>query len=257
VKKESSKDNWASYRSSLTVSGPQQKHWAAGRAKESLKSNGGAPNGTMFKGFFRAGRCAELRTSSHEGLWRGNFSIFNRSPNRFSQRISTTQCRRGGTRNSNSRGEFKPAKPTQESETTMKPYLVIFSTDAEQIETLKPQSTQLPYVCYALGNGPTVTKAENLDVLKVTQMEAVERFGFNPPHPVLESRVLKTPELCLNEVTKICDFRGRSPQRLPSQPASRAGASYIRDAYRHQGVQRQGRGPNPAGWNASREPQLG
>lgn len=76
----------------------------------------------------------------------------------------------------------------------MKPYLVIFSTDADQIETLKPQSAQLPYVCYALGNGPTVTKAENLDALKVTQMEAVERFGFNPPHPVLESRVLKTPK---------------------------------------------------------------
>src|SRR5438445_12746242 len=28
VKNENSKDNWASYRSSLTVSGPQQKHWA-------------------------------------------------------------------------------------------------------------------------------------------------------------------------------------------------------------------------------------
>jgi len=37
VKNENSKDNWASYRSSLTVSGPQQMHWAAGRAKESLK----------------------------------------------------------------------------------------------------------------------------------------------------------------------------------------------------------------------------
>src|SRR6266704_2703548 len=28
MKNENSKDNWSSYRSSLTVSGPQQKHWA-------------------------------------------------------------------------------------------------------------------------------------------------------------------------------------------------------------------------------------
>jgi len=75
----------------------------------------------------------------------------------------------------------------------MKPCLVIFSTDAEQIEKLRPQSAQLPYVGYAVGNGPMVTKAENLDALKINQMEAVERFGFNPPYPVLESRVLKTP----------------------------------------------------------------
>lgn len=75
----------------------------------------------------------------------------------------------------------------------MKPKLVIFSTDAEFIERLRSQSTRMPYVSYAVGNGPAVAKAEQLDALKVSQTDAVERYGFNPPHPVLEARVLKTP----------------------------------------------------------------
>lgn len=79
----------------------------------------------------------------------------------------------------------------------MKPQLVIFSTDAELIKRLKSQSTQLSYVGYAVGNGPTVAKSEHLDALKVSQMDAVERYGFNPPHPMLEARVLKTPALLL------------------------------------------------------------
>ena len=75
----------------------------------------------------------------------------------------------------------------------MKPTLVIFSTDIELIERLRSQSTQLPYVSYAVGNGPTVTKTEQLDALKVSQMDAVERYGFNPPQPLFEARVLKAP----------------------------------------------------------------
>jgi hypothetical protein len=75
----------------------------------------------------------------------------------------------------------------------MNPRLVIFSTNAELIARLKSQCTQLPYVDYAVGDGPAVAKAEHLDALKVSQMDAVERYGFNPPHPLLEARVLKTP----------------------------------------------------------------
>jgi hypothetical protein len=75
----------------------------------------------------------------------------------------------------------------------MKPKLVIFSTDAEFLDRLRAQSAELPFVSFALGNGPGVTKTERLDALKVSQMDAVERYGFSPPHPALEARVLKTP----------------------------------------------------------------
>lgn len=72
-------------------------------------------------------------------------------------------------------------------------HIVIFSTDAETIEMLRSVAKQLPYLSFAEGDGPTVTKAERLDALKVSQMDAVERYGFNPPHPFLEARVLKAP----------------------------------------------------------------
>ncbi len=75
----------------------------------------------------------------------------------------------------------------------MKPKLVIFDTDAELIQRLKPLSAHLPYVCYAVGDGLTVTKAEKLDALKVSLMMALEHFGWNPPYPLFEARVLKTP----------------------------------------------------------------
>jgi hypothetical protein len=75
----------------------------------------------------------------------------------------------------------------------MKPQFVIFSKDAELIERLKSQSAHLPYVHYAVGDGLTVTKAEKLDALKVSLMMALERFGWNPPYPLFEARVLKTP----------------------------------------------------------------
>jgi hypothetical protein len=75
----------------------------------------------------------------------------------------------------------------------MKPQLVIFDTDAELIQQLKPQSAHLPYVHYAVGDGLTVTKAEKLDALKVSLMMALERFGWNPPYPPFQARVLKTP----------------------------------------------------------------
>lgn len=75
----------------------------------------------------------------------------------------------------------------------MKPELVIFSTTGEMIERLRSQSSHLPYVSYAIGTGPIVTKMACLDALKVSQMEAVQRYGFNPPHPLLEARVLKAP----------------------------------------------------------------
>ena len=103
----------------------------------------------------------------------------------------------------------------------MKPQIVIFSTDAELIERLKPQSAQLSYVSYAVGDGPRVTQAESLDALKVTQMEAVERFGFNPPHPLLEARVLKTPSNLLDRGLPRYAISGVSlPKDYPRNPWS-------------------------------------
>ena len=75
----------------------------------------------------------------------------------------------------------------------MKPQLVIFSTDAGLIDRLCAESTRLPFLSFAVGDGLAVTKAERLDALKVSQMDAVERYRFNPPHPLLEARVLTTP----------------------------------------------------------------
>jgi hypothetical protein len=75
----------------------------------------------------------------------------------------------------------------------VKPQLVIFDTDAELIERLRSQSANQAYISYAVGNGPMVTKSANLDALKVSLMDALDRFGLNPPYPVGEARVLKTP----------------------------------------------------------------
>jgi hypothetical protein len=79
----------------------------------------------------------------------------------------------------------------------MKPQFVIFSKDAELVERLKSQSTQMPYVSYEVGEGPTFIKTLKLDALKVSLMESLERFGWNPPYPPFEARVLKAPSALL------------------------------------------------------------
>src|SRR5690349_1527982 len=75
----------------------------------------------------------------------------------------------------------------------MKPELVIFDTNAELIQRLRSQSSDLPYVHYAVGNGPAVTTSANLDAMKVSLIDALERFGLKPPYPEYGARVLKTP----------------------------------------------------------------
>ena len=75
----------------------------------------------------------------------------------------------------------------------MQPQFIIFSTDAARLDRIRTQSPQLPFVSFAVGNGPVVTKSERLDALKISQMEALELYGFNPPYPILEARVLKAP----------------------------------------------------------------
>ncbi len=79
----------------------------------------------------------------------------------------------------------------------MKPQFVIFSKDAELVERLKSQSSQMPYVSYEVGEGPTFIKTLKLDALKVSLMESLERFGWNPPYPPFEARVLKAPSALL------------------------------------------------------------
>lgn len=79
------------------------------------------------------------------------------------------------------------------------PELVIFSTDAKLIQELRSECKGLPQVNFAEGNGPTVSKRERLDALKVSQMDAVERYGFNPPHPLFEARILKTPTTLIDQ----------------------------------------------------------
>ena len=76
---------------------------------------------------------------------------------------------------------------------SMMPELVIFSTDSQLINKLRFEVERMPYIRLAEGDGPTVAATERLDALKVSQMDAVERYGFSPPHPTFEARVLKTP----------------------------------------------------------------
>jgi hypothetical protein len=103
----------------------------------------------------------------------------------------------------------------------MKTELIIFSTDAELIEKLRPQSSRLLYVSYAVGNGPAVSKSERLDALKVSQMEAVERYGFNPPHPLLEARVLKAPSALVERGLPRYAISGVAlPKDYPRNPKS-------------------------------------
>ena len=80
----------------------------------------------------------------------------------------------------------------------MSPEFVIFSTDAGLVENLKSLSKQLPYASYAIGDGPTVAMCAQLDALKVSLMESLERFGWNPPYPPFEARVLTTPSTLLD-----------------------------------------------------------
>jgi hypothetical protein len=75
--------------------------------------------------------------------------------------------------------------------------LIIFSPDGKLIERLRAQGERLPFVSFAVGDGPTVAKTRRLDALKISQMDAVERYGFNPPHPLLEAQVLKAPSALL------------------------------------------------------------
>lgn len=97
----------------------------------------------------------------------------------------------------------------------MKPELVILRTGAELIQRLRSEGKRLPYVSYAVGNGQNVTKSERLDAMKVSQMDAVERYGFDPPHPILEARVLKAPQPSDGTgVAAVCDFWSCSAQRL-------------------------------------------
>jgi hypothetical protein len=74
-----------------------------------------------------------------------------------------------------------------------RPLLVLFSSDSAFLEKLKPFSIELPYISYEVGNGPHVTAKAVLDALWATLMAGIELFGAEPPFPLYETRVLKTP----------------------------------------------------------------
>jgi hypothetical protein len=70
---------------------------------------------------------------------------------------------------------------------------VVFSTNRKLIEQLKAYAPQLPFLRYVWGDGPKATAEAALDAIWVSPMAAVDRFGANPPFPLFQAVVIKTP----------------------------------------------------------------
>jgi hypothetical protein len=70
---------------------------------------------------------------------------------------------------------------------------VVYDTNQELIERLKAQISIPPFVRYVLGSGLRATAEAKLDALKISWMSAVDRLGANPPFPIFEAIVIKTP----------------------------------------------------------------
>lgn len=76
---------------------------------------------------------------------------------------------------------------------TTKPQLILYGTDAGILERLRPFSAALRYIGYEVGYGIEIAAKAKLDALWLTPMAAVELYGANPPFPVHEAQVVKTP----------------------------------------------------------------
>jgi hypothetical protein len=72
--------------------------------------------------------------------------------------------------------------------------LVFYGSDTALLAELKALSTNMPYVSYEIGTGTEVTARAKLDALWASLMAAVELFGLNPPFPLHEAIVLRTPK---------------------------------------------------------------
>lgn len=70
--------------------------------------------------------------------------------------------------------------------------LVIFGTDRRMLDSLVEAASGLMYVHCALGTGPEVAPAKNLDAFLIPVM-AAERLGINPLLPWNEAVVFPTP----------------------------------------------------------------
>lgn len=75
--------------------------------------------------------------------------------------------------------------------------IVVFDTDGSRIERLR-LAIRLPFLSFAFGNGPAVAKANRLDAMWLTPMQA-ERYGASPPFPLHRAQLLPTP---LKEIEK-------------------------------------------------------
>jgi hypothetical protein len=71
--------------------------------------------------------------------------------------------------------------------------LIFFGSDSALLERLKSFSDELPYVNFEAGLGPDVVVKAQLDAFWATPMIGLELFGANPPFPIHEARVVKTP----------------------------------------------------------------
>ncbi len=69
--------------------------------------------------------------------------------------------------------------------------MVVFDTDEGRIERLR-SGIRLPFLSFAIGNGPMVAKAERLDAMWLTPMQA-ERYGASPPFPLHRAQLMPTP----------------------------------------------------------------
>jgi hypothetical protein len=74
-----------------------------------------------------------------------------------------------------------------------KPQLILFGTDSRLLEELKLSSAKMPYISYEVGHGPQVTERADIDAFWATPMVGTELFGANPPFPLHEAQVYKTP----------------------------------------------------------------
>lgn len=74
-----------------------------------------------------------------------------------------------------------------------KPDLILFSSNAALLDSLRPFTEGMPYLKCEVGSGPQVTATAHLDALWATLMVGAELFGAVPPFPLHEARVHPTP----------------------------------------------------------------
>lgn len=79
------------------------------------------------------------------------------------------------------------------------PQLILYDTGPDFFESLAAYKSELPFVRFEIGKLPHVTHVAALDASWTTPMGALELYGINPPFPLHEARVHRTPETKLKK----------------------------------------------------------